>query len=119
MPLRQLREQNLHILEPLAITEATTKLAEINIRHGLHALNNDEDVVDAMLNRGLQLHGVLYDVGSGILRELSSEEPLDIISTTFMQSKTTMNEATDGIDARASIWRSLVFGWGKKATRRS
>jgi carbonic anhydrase len=117
-PLRQLREQNFHILKSLDAKDAALKLAEINVRHGLRALSEKNVVLDAMHKRGLQLHGVLYDVGSGILKELDPEEPLGIILDSSETFATTKGEATDGTGARDSIWRFFVLGWGKKTGRR-
>jgi carbonic anhydrase len=84
-----MREQNLHILNPLDSNEASIKLAEINVRHGLRVLSENNTVLDAMHDRGLKLHGVLYDVGSGILRKLDNEEPEDIILARLAAFKTT------------------------------
>ncbi|KAK2746567.1 hypothetical protein FQN55_005553 [Onygenales sp. PD_40] len=88
MPLRRLREQNLHILGSLDPHEQAQKLAEINVRHGLRTLKENSVVLDAIEERGLKLHGVLYDVGSGILRELDTEEPMETIKARITSFKT-------------------------------
>ncbi|KAL1959159.1 hypothetical protein VTO42DRAFT_2664 [Malbranchea cinnamomea] len=80
MPLRRLREQNLKTLESMTPKEADAKLAEINVHNGLRVLKENSAVLDAIQERGLKLHGVIYDVGTGKLRELDTEEPLDVIS---------------------------------------
>jgi len=92
MPLRRMREQNLHVLNPLDPPSAALKLAEINIRQGLRTLSENSVVIDAMQERDLRLHGALYDVGSGILRELDTEEPLDITSARLAAFKTVKDD---------------------------
>ena len=88
MPLRQMRDQNLHILKPLDPKDAALKLAEINVRHGLRTLSENNVVLDAMQERGLRLHGAFYDVRNGILRELDTEDPLETISARLAVFKT-------------------------------
>jgi carbonic anhydrase len=90
MPLRRMREQNLNVLNHLDPKDAGLKLAEINVRHGLRTLSENSVVIDAMQDRerGLRLHGAMYDVGTGILRVLDTEEPLDIISARLAAFKT-------------------------------
>ncbi|EEH40697.2 carbonic anhydrase [Paracoccidioides lutzii Pb01] len=88
MPLRRLREQNLYLLNDLNTSEAAEKLAEINVRQGLRTLKENSGVLDAIQERGLKLHGVLYDVGSGILRELDVEESVDVVHSRITAFKT-------------------------------
>ncbi|KAI1937621.1 hypothetical protein LOZ66_003901 [Ophidiomyces ophidiicola] len=80
MPLRRIREQNLDEFKHLDAAEAAVKLAEINVHHGLRVLKENSAVMDAIQERGIKLHGLIYDVGSGKLRELDTDEPLDLIS---------------------------------------
>ncbi|EEH45547.2 uncharacterized protein PADG_01697 [Paracoccidioides brasiliensis Pb18] len=88
MPLRHLREQNLYLLNDLNTSEAAEKLAEINVRQGLRTLKENSVVLDAIQERGLKLHGVLYDVGSGILRELDVAESVDVVHSRIIAFKT-------------------------------
>ncbi|OJD14466.1 hypothetical protein AJ78_05201 [Emergomyces pasteurianus Ep9510] len=88
MPLRHLREQNLFLLSGLDSQEAAQKLAEINVRQGLRTLKENSVVLDAIEERGLTLHGVMYDVGSGILRELDTDESKDVIHARATSFKT-------------------------------
>lgn len=88
MPLRQLRLQNLELLNKLDPKEASDKLAELNIHHGLRVLKENSVVIDAIKERGLKIHGVIYDVGCGELRELDSEEPLGTIASRLEVFKT-------------------------------
>lgn len=80
MPLRRLREQNLEEFKTLDSKEAANKLSEINVVQGLRVLKENSVVLDAIQERGLKLHGLIYDVGSGKLRELDTEEPVDVVS---------------------------------------
>ncbi|OAX84386.1 hypothetical protein ACJ72_01240 [Emergomyces africanus] len=88
MPLRHLREKNLFLLSGLDSQEAAQKLAEINVRQGLRTLKENSVVLDAIEERGLKLHGVMYDVGSGILRELDTDESKDAIHDRVTSFKT-------------------------------
>ncbi|EEH08153.1 carbonic anhydrase [Histoplasma capsulatum G186AR] len=92
MPLRHLREQHQVLLSSLDPQEAAHKLAEINVRHGLRTLKENSVVLDAIEERGLELHGVLYDVASGILRELDTDEPKDVIHARIDSFKTFRTE---------------------------
>ncbi|EAW10562.1 carbonic anhydrase [Aspergillus clavatus NRRL 1] len=88
LPLRQLREQHHTELETLPGDEATVKLAELNVREGLKTLKQKSVVLEAIQERGLQVHGMIYDVGSGVLRELDSSEPEDAIKARYASFKT-------------------------------
>ncbi|KAI9806079.1 MAG: hypothetical protein M1833_004486 [Piccolia ochrophora] len=50
--------------------EKTKRLAVWNVEKGVKVLLANEVVQDAIIGRGLQVHGVLYDVGKGTLEEL-------------------------------------------------
>ncbi|KAJ5156613.1 Carbonic anhydrase [Penicillium capsulatum] len=79
LPLRQVRERNLALLQTLSAEEAAQKLVELNVREGLSVLKQKGVVLEAIQERGLQVHGLIYDVGSGVLRELDTQEPEDVI----------------------------------------
>ena len=74
MPLRALRRSNIHILEKLDEKEAALKLVELNVRNGVKTLEENHVVLDAINERGLQVHGVIYNVGSGLLNEVDIKE---------------------------------------------
>jgi len=87
LPLRALRRENLKLLESLDPKEAALKLVELNVRNGVKVLKENPVVMDAIAERGLQIHGVIYDVASGDLNELDIEEDEDTIKsrkTAFM-----------------------------------
>ncbi|KAJ6189325.1 hypothetical protein N7519_004233 [Penicillium mononematosum] len=78
-PLRQLRERNLKLLQSMPSEEAAGKLAELNVREGLNIVKQKSVVLNAIRERGLQLHGLIYDVGSGVLSELDTEDSEEVI----------------------------------------
>ena len=63
--------------EGLSQSERVMKLVEANVQQGIKTLKENPDVIDAMRERGLVLHGLVYDVGSGELRELKLDESED------------------------------------------
>ncbi|KAJ5815116.1 Carbonic anhydrase [Penicillium riverlandense] len=87
LPLRQVRERNLDLLQSLPADEAALKLVELNVREGLNVVKQKSVILTAIQERGLQVHGLIYDVGSGILRELDSQDSDETIKarlTAFM-----------------------------------
>lgn len=78
LPLRQIREQNLGLLQSLSPDEANLKLVELNVLEGVKALKQKSVVLEAIQERGLQVHGVVYDVGSGVVRELETKESEEV-----------------------------------------
>ncbi|KPI37826.1 Carbonic anhydrase [Cyphellophora attinorum] len=74
MPLRTLRRENLELLESLDEKERGIKLVELNVRSGVKVLQENPVVIDAVAERNLQVHGLIYNVGTGELRELDIEE---------------------------------------------
>ncbi|KAH8599800.1 hypothetical protein B0O99DRAFT_589954 [Bisporella sp. PMI_857] len=46
------------------------KLAELNVRQGVEVLLSNYVVEEAIRDRGLSVHGVVYDIGVGRLRDL-------------------------------------------------
>ncbi|PYH77034.1 carbonic anhydrase [Aspergillus uvarum CBS 121591] len=88
MPLRQLREQHLSLLNSLPTDEANLKLVELNVQEGVKTLKQKSVVLDAIQERGLRVHGLIYDVGSGVLRELDTDEPEEAIKARLTSFKT-------------------------------
>lgn len=86
MPLRRLREQNLAMLQ--TSENAALKLVELNVLDGVKTLKEKSVVIEAMDQRGLQVHGVVYDVGSGLLRELETGERQEAIQARLTAFKT-------------------------------
>ena len=50
--------------------ERAVKLAELNVAEGIGHLMANNVIEDAIRDRGLKVHGCIYDIGSGLLREL-------------------------------------------------
>ena len=76
MPLRQLRAANKAgwDKERLGDKERAVRLVEANVRQGVQTLKENADVIEAMKERGLVVHGLVYDIACGELRELKCAE---------------------------------------------
>jgi hypothetical protein len=61
-------------MEGLSQTERALRLVEANVRQGVQTLKENADVIDAMRDRGVVVHGLVYDVACGELKELEIEE---------------------------------------------
>ena len=70
MPLRQLRAKHAAELEGLEWEARWKRFSELNIMQGVEVLRSNPDVMAAVKERGLTVHGVIYDLGTGLLREL-------------------------------------------------
>ncbi|KAJ5280862.1 hypothetical protein N7478_006234 [Penicillium angulare] len=81
LPLRQIRERNLAELQGLSDEDAALKLVELNVREGLDVVKQKGAVLGAIQERGLQVHGLIYDVGSGVLRELDTQDSEEVIKS--------------------------------------
>jgi len=75
LPLRRLRAENSKAWEGLDDKERALRLVEANVGAGVKVLRENAEVIEAMATRGLEVHGCVYDVGSGELRELDVKEP--------------------------------------------
>ncbi|KIW63229.1 hypothetical protein PV04_10092 [Phialophora macrospora] len=88
MPLRTLRQDNLSLLDSLDEVQRGLKMVELNVRAGVKVLLANPIVIDAMHERGLQVHGLIYNVGTGELRELDIEEDEDVVKSRVTAFKT-------------------------------
>ena len=88
MPLRQLRRENLKLLESMDEKERSLKLVELNVRHGVGVLTDNPVVLDAINECGLKVHGLIYDVGTGELKELDIDESEETINSRTTAFKT-------------------------------
>jgi carbonic anhydrase len=79
MPLRTLRRENMALLETLNEHDRGLKMVELNVRSGVKVLLENPVVIDAMAERNLQVHGLIYNVGTGELRELDITEDDDAV----------------------------------------
>ena len=75
-PLRKLRRENTARWEKEGLGEKERLLAlvEANVRQGVQTLRENAEVIDGMRERSVVVHGLVYDVGSGHLRELEIGE---------------------------------------------
>jgi len=70
-PLKTLKKENETLLKGLkGDGERATKLAELNVRAGVAHLLANYVVEDAVRERGVRVHGVVFDIGTGKLRDL-------------------------------------------------
>jgi carbonic anhydrase len=74
LPLRALRQKHSKTLSALPPAERTTRLVELNVEQGVETLRQNANIIDAMRERGLQVHGLVYNVGTGLLRVLDCAE---------------------------------------------
>ena len=75
-PLKKLRADNEAAWEKegLSDKDKAVKLAEANVLLGVQTLKENAEVIEGMHERGVVVHGVIYDVGTGLLRELDTKE---------------------------------------------
>ena len=76
------------MLETLDEKERGLKLVELNVRSGIEVLLENPIVIDAISERGLELHGLIYNVGSGELQELDIKEGDDVVKNRKTAFKT-------------------------------
>ncbi|KAF7592848.1 hypothetical protein BBP40_012327 [Aspergillus hancockii] len=89
LPLRQLREQHLAELQTLSPEDAANRLMELNIREGVKLLKSKGVVLEAMQERGLQVHGLIFDVASGVLRDMDTKDSEEEIKRRLVAFHTT------------------------------
>ena len=75
--MRVLREQHADELVKLEGAEKSTYMAKLNVQAGVENLRRMSTVIDAMRDRGLQVHGVIYDLATGLLNEVECKEDED------------------------------------------
>ncbi len=70
-PLKAVR--NAHAEELAAIKddkERAIRIAELNVKAGVAVLLSNAVILEAIRDRGLEVHGCLFDIGSGRIRDL-------------------------------------------------
>ncbi|RAL00832.1 carbonic anhydrase [Aspergillus ibericus CBS 121593] len=87
LPLRQIRSLHLKELQGMSATEASLRVVELNVQEGIKLLKQKDVVLEAIEKRGLQVHGLIYDVACGVLRELDSNEPEEAIKARLASFK--------------------------------
>ncbi len=76
MPVRELRSKLLDegAFEGKDDKAKAVALVEANVKRGVEVVRRNPEVLKAMEERGVKVHGVVYDVGTGELRELETGE---------------------------------------------
>ncbi|KAL4953796.1 carbonic anhydrase [Aspergillus filifer] len=69
-PLRSLAREYRSLLKSLDAESAALTLVELNVLAGVRNVLTRKVVRDAVRDRGLRVHGLVYDVGCGRLREV-------------------------------------------------
>lgn len=77
-PLRSLREKHASELAQLEGADKTTFLAKKNVEQSVDVLRRIPTVIDAMRDRGLEVHGVIYDLASGVVEEVDVSEDEEV-----------------------------------------
>jgi len=76
-PVRELRRKHAAELERFDNQDAkANRLAEINVLHSIDAIKHNPTVIKAMKERGLTVHGVIYDIRTGQLRLLEEKKEI-------------------------------------------
>lgn len=74
LPIRRLRAQFAQELAGLDEKGRVVKLVEENVKAGVRVVRENPNVIEAAKKRGLTVHGLVYDIAKGELRELDVEE---------------------------------------------
>ena len=83
LPLRSLRSQHYDALAGLSPEERTQKLVEENVLAGVRTLKQNSSVIEAIKERGLKVHGLVYDISCGQLKELETSEDEGVEKSRF------------------------------------
>jgi len=73
-PLRTLRLKHGEELGNLQGPDKATRLSELNVMNSVEVLKMYPTVLEAIQERALQVHGAIYDLGSGKLESLDVNE---------------------------------------------
>ncbi|KAH0544938.1 hypothetical protein GP486_008485 [Trichoglossum hirsutum] len=74
LPIRLLRQKHHDTLSKLAEDKRAAKLVELNVQQGVRTLRENAVVIDAIRERGLQVYGMIYNVGTGKLQQVDCSE---------------------------------------------
>lgn len=72
--MRQLRMEHIDELDGLDKEARGLRLSQLNVLRSLNVLRMNPTVIDAMKERGLDLHGVIYNVATGMLEVVETSE---------------------------------------------
>ena len=79
LPLRALRLKFRKELEGLSEEDKVKKLVRENALQGVRTLKENPNVIRAMKERKLQVHGLVYNIGTGELEQLDTSEDDEIV----------------------------------------
>ena len=91
LPLRTLRRDNLKKLQSMGQDEAVLDLVHLNVRQGVKTLKENSSILDAISDRGLTVHGMIYDVGTGELKEIDVNDDEETTQSRLQAFKTKLN----------------------------
>ena len=74
LPLRALRRKYSRELNSLTEEEKNSKLVDLNVIEGVARLKENPIVMEAVNERGVKVWGLVYDLGTGKLRQVRAEE---------------------------------------------
>ncbi|MCJ1432916.1 hypothetical protein MMC27_002274 [Xylographa pallens] len=74
LPLRKLRAELGKGWEGVGKEERVQRLVEANVKAGVRTLRENPNVVKAVAERGVKVHGLVYDIKTGVLSELEVED---------------------------------------------
>ncbi|MCJ1397853.1 hypothetical protein MMC11_001049 [Xylographa trunciseda] len=74
LPLRKLRAGLAKQWEGWSKEERVQRLVEENVKQGVRTLRENSNVVKAVAERGVKVHGLVYDIKTGELKELEVED---------------------------------------------
>ncbi|KAK1066711.1 hypothetical protein LTR74_006921 [Friedmanniomyces endolithicus] len=77
-PLRALREKHDAELKGMEVDGQKAFMSAANVRQGVEVMKRIPTVIDAMKERGLQVHGLVYDLASGKLEDVDCDEKDDV-----------------------------------------
>ncbi|KAI2610274.1 carbonic anhydrase [Hypoxylon fragiforme] len=70
-PLRAVRNAHREELDAIVDQkERAIRIAELNVEAGINVLMANASIQEAIAERGLQVHGTLFDIGTGHMRDL-------------------------------------------------
>lgn len=72
--MRALREKHADELAKLEGADKSNYMAKLNVKAGVENLKRMNTVIGAMQERGLKVHGVIYDLATGLLDEVDCSE---------------------------------------------
>ena len=78
----------MELLESLDEKDKGLKMVELNVRSGVKVLLENPTVMDAIAERDLQVHGLIYNVGTGELREIDVTEDDQLVKSRKTAFKT-------------------------------